>query len=180
MRVYFDDLLSATELHAARLDGHLVALGLGWVPADAVPTPSLRAGSLAPVLGEGLAAVGRTAAWIHGALDEPPSRIFAQRAVREGGRRASTASVHVRDVVLPARDQDRRGGVRVSTPARTLVDLTAESLTSPAPETGDAMARLLAVPGLCDDAIDLVRHRARMPHRSDILRTLEGQDDVTR
>ena len=69
--LYFaDDRLSQAELTAACLDGDLVELGEAYIPADAVETTGLRAGSLSEVLGESLAATHLTAAWIHGA----PSR----------------------------------------------------------------------------------------------------------
>ena len=45
--LYFaDERLSPAELSAARLDGHLVELGEAYIPADAVETRGLRAGSL--------------------------------------------------------------------------------------------------------------------------------------
>ena len=46
---------SAAELHAAALDGDLVPVGLGWLPADAIETPGVRAASLRPALGDALA-----------------------------------------------------------------------------------------------------------------------------
>ena len=42
---------------------------------------ALRAGSLRGILGDTLAATHLTAAWIHGALHEPPARHTVQRAV---------------------------------------------------------------------------------------------------
>ena len=71
--LYFaDDRLSRAELTAACLDGDLVELGDAYIPADAVETSALRAGSLLPVLGENLAATHLTAAWIQGALPQQP------------------------------------------------------------------------------------------------------------
>ena len=84
--LYFaDDRLSLAELSAACLDGDLVELGEAYIPADAVETRGLRAGSLAGVLGDSLAATHLTAAWIHGALPDPPCP--AHRAAR--GRAAA-------------------------------------------------------------------------------------------
>ena len=80
--LYFtDDRLSGAELTAACLDGDLVALGDAYIPADAVETAALRAGSLTPILGDTLAATHLTAAWIHGGLPLPPARHTVQRAV---------------------------------------------------------------------------------------------------
>ena len=80
--LYFaDDRLSLAELSAACLDGDLVELGEAYIPADAVETRGLRAGSLRELLGDSLAATHLSAAWIHGALGEPPVRHTVQRAV---------------------------------------------------------------------------------------------------
>ena len=73
--------LSAAELSAARLDGHLVELGEGYIPADAVETTHLRAASLAVLLGATLAATHLSAAWVYGAIDAAPPRHTVQRAV---------------------------------------------------------------------------------------------------
>ena len=92
--LYFaDDRLSTAELSAACLDGDLVELGDAYIPADAVETQALRAGSLARILGDTLAATHLSAAWIHGALPEPPARHTVQRAVpRRLHRRPASAA----------------------------------------------------------------------------------------
>lgn len=118
-----DDRLTRTELSAACLDGHLVALGEGFMPADAVESTWMRAASLRPLVGDDLAATHLSAAWVHGALDlEPPrhdlQRTAARRLHETGGRR-----YRYRDVRLSPSDVALIGGVRVSTVARTLADL---------------------------------------------------------
>jgi hypothetical protein len=184
MRIYFPapGELSAPELRAAGLDGELVPLGLGWVPADAVQTPALRAGSLAPLITPGLAAVGLTAAWVHGALDQLPLPCQAQRAAAGGARRTGGGALHVRDALLPADDQQTTAGVRVSTPARTLVDLTGDEIAGAAAARprAEAIRRLAADPGILAAAIAVARRRARMPRRPEILARLRAQEDVTR
>ncbi|OCG75688.1 hypothetical protein [Microbacterium sediminis] len=188
MRIYFDEpggVLSAAELHAAALDGDLVPIGLGWAPADAVETPAVRAAALRPALGDALAAVCLTAAWVHGALDDPPARLHAQRATPFGGRRPSTHAMHVRDALLPAPDQELRGGVRVSTAARTLVDLVAETIARPdrpspsAPGTiRRAVGALAREADVGAAALRLAATRPRIPHRAELVRRL--QEEVTR
>ncbi len=67
--LYFPgDRLSRTELSAARLDGHVVEVGEAYMPADAVETRELRAGSARPWLSAALALTHESAAWVHGAL----------------------------------------------------------------------------------------------------------------
>src|SRR3546814_10427379 len=73
--------LSQAELSAACLDGDLVPLGEGFVPADLIETTALRAASLRPVLGTSLAASHLSAAWVLGGIDDPPARHRVQRAV---------------------------------------------------------------------------------------------------
>ena len=73
--IYFaGDALSIAELSAASLDGHLVGLGEGFMPADAVETPAMRAASLRSLMGETKAASLLTAAWIWGAIPSAPAR----------------------------------------------------------------------------------------------------------
>lgn len=122
--LYFaDDRLSQAELTAACLDGDLVGVGDAYIPADAVETPSLRAGSLTRILGDTLAATHLTAAWIHGALPLPPARHTVQRAVDRRLHLRPAHRVVYRDLAVPARDLQLIGGVRVTSPVRTIVDL---------------------------------------------------------
>lgn len=122
--LYFPgERLSLAELSAARMDGHVVELGEGYIPADAIESREMRAASLERLLGERLAAALETAAWIHGAIDEPPARHSVCRAVPERvgdllGRRAAFV-----DLVLREGDLLRVGAVRVTSRARTLADL---------------------------------------------------------
>ncbi|MCR2811880.1 type IV toxin-antitoxin system AbiEi family antitoxin [Microbacterium sp. zg.Y1090] len=115
--------LSAAELAAARLDGHVVEIGEGFMPADAVETCDLRAGSLAPLVPAAFAATHLSAAWVHGAVDRPPPRHVVQR--RSPRRLASVMNARVRysDVRLAPDDVVIICGVAVTTPSRTLADL---------------------------------------------------------
>src|SRR3954452_7585169 len=123
--LYFaDDRLSRAELTAACLDGDLVELGEAYIPADAVETRALRAGSLAGVLGDSLAATHLTAAWIHGSLPAPPARHTVQRAVVRRLHRVPERRVVYRDPAVDPADLTRIGGVWVTSPARTMADLS--------------------------------------------------------
>jgi len=182
--LYFaDDRLSLAELSAACLDGDLVGLGEAYIPADAVETRALRAGSLRELLGEQLAATHLSAAWVHGALVNPPSRHTVQRAVSHRLHRVPDRRVVYRDLSVDPADLLLIGGVRVTSAARTLVDLA---------RIGDDVhvgaARLLAQAhvGLIDDATAWLQRRHRLPYKQtalDLLRSFAAdrpQEEVTR
>ncbi|MCJ1707352.1 type IV toxin-antitoxin system AbiEi family antitoxin [Microbacterium sp. VKM Ac-2923] len=120
---FADERLSLAELSAACLDGLLVPLGAGYMPADAAETPWMRARSLQPLLGERWAAVRSSAAWIHGAREEEPTAHHVQRAGATRVRARFDARIVYHDVRLAADDVQTIGGVSVSSPERTLVDL---------------------------------------------------------
>lgn len=181
--LYFaDDRLSNAELTAACLDGHLVSLGDAYMPADAVETPALRAGSLVRTLGDTLAATHLTAAWIHGGLPAPPARHTVQRAVSRRLHVVPDRQLVYRDLAVTAEDLHLIGGVHVTTPERTLADLA---------RVGDAehtrAARLLA--GSDPDASTRAIARLEegtLPHKHAALACLREmltaalQEDVTR
>jgi len=122
--LYFPgDRLSRAELTAACLDGDLVALGDAYIPADAVETTALRAGSLRETLGDTLAATHLSAAWVHGGLPWPPARHTVQRAVPRRLHVVPDRRVVYRDPQVPTHDLELVGGVRVTTASRTLADL---------------------------------------------------------
>ncbi|GAA1988852.1 type IV toxin-antitoxin system AbiEi family antitoxin [Microbacterium pumilum] len=180
--LYFvDDRLSQAELSAACLDGDLVGLGDAYIPADAVETSALRAGSLAGILGDTLAATHLTAAWIHGVLPAQPPRHTVQRAVARRLHRIPDRRLVYRDLSVDPADLVRIGGVWVTTPARTLADLSRVD----DPEHARAVV-LFGVndPGSVDRAIEWLTAHPRLPHKRAGLRVLRrcalDQDVVTR
>lgn len=186
--LYFaNERLSPAELSAARLDGHLVELGEAYIPADAVETRALRAGSLSGLLGDSLAATHLSAAWIHGALHEPPARHTVQRAVARRLHHVIGRRLQYRDLRVDPDDLTTIGGVLVTLPERTLTDLS----RVPDDEYA-AAARMLAdaVPGLAARSIVWLESHGALPHKRSALAFLReraeresagaGQDDVTR
>jgi len=115
--------LPEAELHAARLDGELFAIDECFGPIDLAPQASLRAASLAAILPARLIAEQHTAAWVLGALLDPPARhqLCADSAARY--RFAGAARFTVREVVLDSDDTTVLGGLRVTTALRTAIDL---------------------------------------------------------
>lgn len=160
--LYFvDDRLSLAELTAARLDGDVVELGEAYIPADAVETRGLRAGSLTSLLGDTLAATHLTAAWVHGAIPDPPSKHTVQRAVQRRLHHSPARHIVYRDGAVDPQDLALIGGVLVTTPLRTLVDLSRVS-----DESHRRAARLIAgsEDGLAEAAIRRLSAGA-LPHK---------------
>ena len=154
--------LSLPELSAARIDGHVVEMGDAYIPADLVETADVRASTIAPLVQPGTAASGPTAAWIHGAGDAPPGIHHVRRCVQRRLRPATSARLVFHDTVLPASDICTLGGIPVSTPVRTMLDLA--TMLHRDPRMRAWMDRLaLACPGTPADAATALRDRTRVP-----------------
>jgi len=130
--------LPLAELCAARLDGELVRVDDAFRPVDVVDDPSTRAAAAAHGWSPRLIAEQLTAAWIWGVLAEPPRR---HQLCTTTGARARPAAPHrsvVREVAIDADEFALCGGVRVTLPVRTIVDLARFS-----PRFGDAEIRIV-------------------------------------
>ena len=120
-------VLSATdlplaELHAARLDGEVFAVGAGFSPVDELEQPRHRAASLASA-NPRLIAEQRTAAWIWGALASPPIPHEFCSTLDERVAHQNSRWITVREVVIESLDLATMAGRHVTTPLRTCVDL---------------------------------------------------------
>lgn len=124
--------LSAAELSAARIDGHLVELGDAYVPADLVEGRHTRAASVAHLVQEGAAASGPTAAWIHGARDAAPVRHHLSRAVPRRIRPVAHRRLVFHDSPVPPADVEQIDVIAVTTVERTFVDLALALHRAPA------------------------------------------------
>jgi hypothetical protein len=170
--------LSQAELSSACLDGHLVELGEGFIPADLVESVSVRAASLAAVLGDTLAATHESAAWVLGRMDEPPPRHTVQRAVDRRLHHVVSRRLVYRDVLIPSDDLLDIGGVRVSTIARTLSDL-ARSAEPSSQELAVTWSR--NAPVEAEAAMEWLASHRSVPGKRDARMLLSRrQDDVTR
>lgn len=114
--------LPLAELLAARLDGELFGVGAAFAPVDEVERPLHRAASLAGT-NPRLIAEQRTAAWIWGALPDPPTRHEFCSTLSERVAHPTSRWLAVREVVLDADDLAVLAGRQVTTPLRTCVDL---------------------------------------------------------
>jgi hypothetical protein len=183
---YADHRLSVAELTAARLDGHVVELGDAYIPADAVETAALRAGSLRDILGTVLAATHLSAAWIHDAVADPPPRHTVQRAVPRRLHHVLGRRFRYRDAMIPPQHLTVVGGVNVTDRVRTLVDLAREGDDA---HGAAAAAMTNRWPGLAEEALALIaasgpfpgkRPAAGLIARLSAERTVGLQDEVTR
>jgi len=186
--LYFaGDRLSTAELTCARLDGDVVEVGEAYMPADAVETRELRAASLRERVPETLAATRDTAAWVHGAVPDPPSRHSVQRRSPVRLHHVIDARLSYRDQLMPADAIERIGGVWVTTPERTLADLVR------ALHAGDAVVDLVEAllawrSDLAAGALEMLEGGPAMHHKRPALEFLRaraavprrGQDEVTR
>lgn len=151
---YAGESLSDAELRAARLDGDVVEIGEAYMPADAVETRELRAGSLRDLAGARLALTHESAAWVHGVLDDPPLRHCVQRCVPARPHHVLDRRLRYRDLRLPDRDGVRIAGVTVTTPERTLVDLLRDRVLREGGEDAAVRALIAWRPSLVSDALD--------------------------
>jgi len=180
---YAGERMSVAELSAARLDGDVVELGDAFMPADAVETRELRAGSLRDLVGADLALTHESAAWVHDALAAPPAIHRVQRTA--GGRLTRTVDprLRYRDVTLPAEDVVRVSGVLVTTLARTVADLVREAIAVGGAQWDLVHAVLASRPGLASAAAAHLALSGAVHHKRPalaFLRERAAQDDVTR
>ncbi len=179
--LYFaGDRLSTAELTAARLDGDVVEIGEGFMPADAVETRELRAASLRVFIRDTLAVTHASAAWVHGALALPPSPHVVQRISARRIHHVLDTRLRYRDVRLPPADVMHISGLAVATPVRTLVDLVREAVGEGA-DAATVEAMCAWRPELIAAAIAWLEEAKPLPYKRPALAHLrERQEVVTR
>ena len=154
--------LPLAELSAARLDGELYCVDDGYSPVDIPCGPHERAASIAAYCQGRLMAEQRTAAWVWGALDLPPARHELCASLGARARPAFPIRTVVREVVIDREEYAMVGGIAVTTPLRTIVDLARFSPSFGEMEAG-IVARLAAA-----NSITLDRCRAEMDSRTNL------------
>ncbi|CAN5480008.1 hypothetical protein BH10ACT4_BH10ACT4_11140 [soil metagenome] len=121
--VLFHSDLPEAELHAAKLDGEVYSVDRCFSPIDEIEGRLSRARSLVLSVPGRLIAEQRTAAWIHGALHDPPLRHQFCTDITARMRPSALVAITVREVVIEDHDLLELGGLRLTTPLRTVVDL---------------------------------------------------------
>lgn len=117
------DDLPLAELCALRLDGELFAIDEFFTPIDQPDDPAQRARSLAIHCQDRLIAEQRSAAWIWGASDLPPSKHTLCASIGARARPPHVQRALAREVVIDDDEWIQLGGVRVTLPLRTIIDL---------------------------------------------------------
>jgi hypothetical protein len=120
-------VLPLAELFSLVLDGQLYRVGDAFAAVDTPDTPALRAQAFGALRPGRLVADRGTAAWIHGTRSTPPLQPQVCIDRRSRGRTPTGFDAHQH--TLGSADTLDLGGVRVTTPLRTAMDLV---LTLPA------------------------------------------------
>lgn len=116
--------LPTAELSALRLDGEAYALDGCLVPVDSPDLPSVRAAVVAARFSTRYIACGPTAAWLHGALDEPPAtHELCVPLAHRLARPLTGSDVRVREMTVAADELVSVGPIAVTDPGRTVIDL---------------------------------------------------------
>lgn len=176
------DRLTLPELSAARLDGDVVEVGEGYMPADTVEGVGARARSLSPLVPPGTAVSGVSAAWVHGAGDTPPVVHHVSRISRSRQRLTPSSRVVHHERLLADDEVQSISGVWVQTPLATAVTLLYSSARSAEDEVW-LQALIRATPGLAEAVRRAVLPLGRRPGANHARRLLDGwadQEVVTR
>lgn len=146
------------------------------MPADAVETIAMRAASLRSLLGDAMAATQLSAAWVWGAIDEPPARHSAHRAVERRLHHVIARRLVLHDVYLPVEARVCVERVWVSTPPQTLLDLARAWVDAPAEASMLRAMRAMVTRELArtSDAIALLADRPRVPGKTAVIQTLQA------
>jgi len=137
--------LPIAELSSARLDGELFCLGEFWCPIDVRDEPETRALAVARLLPRQAIAELHSAAWIYGAAPEPAQhRVCVDTRAR--AVIASSARLQVRELRRVSDDTRLIGGLGVTTPLRTVIDLARWEIPTTL-DLPDTLARLLRFGG---------------------------------
>lgn len=170
--------LPDAELQAMRLDGELFALVGAWCPVDVVETPEVRAPAVMARRSDRLVAARRTAAWIWGALPVLDRPIELCTDVRARARLRPGADAVVHEYVLGHGEVVELGGVRVTSPSRTLIDLARGGTVD-----DDVLRALARTPGVVIRDVMASLENRTLPGRRTARAALEralGQPALTR
>lgn len=142
--------LPLAELSSARLDGEVFPLAESWFAIDEIDAPQTRALAAGALVPARAIAERATAAWIYGLVPEP----FRHEFCADPGARVHVGPsprLRLREVRFSPADSCTIGGLRVTTPLRTAVDL-ARCTRHDSPELTALLAALLRYGGFGDVA----------------------------
>ncbi len=167
--------LPQEELQVGVLDGELSRLGNAFCTIDTIVASAHRASSIAPDVPDKMIAERHTAAWVYGVVSETPRRFQLCVDTRAKFRPTSNLRFEYREVVLREMDVVDMGGLRVTTPVRTAVDIA--RFSAEFSDTEKAVVRGLA--GLGDGFTlatcrELLNARRNLPYKRQAERRLNS------
>ena len=168
----------AAELDALRLDGEVYRVDDCVVPVDEISTPELRATVLSGKLSDRLIAEQHSAAWVWGAVAEPPVPHEACSSITARTRPVLGPSLRIREVVVSPVDTTTMSGLILTTPMRTAIDLARFVA-----EWTDSEARiatgLMRVGGFnAVDCAKAINSRRNLPNKRMALERLAYSDSI--
>lgn len=159
--------LPTAELQAGILDGELVRVGAAYCAIDTIIGSEHRARSIAVEVPSWSIAERLTAAWVYGVGYEQPGRLHLCVTSKENVRPHSTLRYAFREVVLGTQETCVLGGLRVTTPMRTALDIARTD--DEFAETTRDVVRCLATVGrgfTLDDCVAEIRRRRNLPYKT--------------
>jgi hypothetical protein len=116
--------LPEAELQAARLDGEVFRVGDCFCPIDQVELRVHRALALSTQYSRRLIAEQHTAAWVYGLLNATPLRFEFCVSDRARSRAVNPRQASIREVAIDEDEVVIYAGLRVTSPLRTVTDLS--------------------------------------------------------
>lgn len=178
--------LSATQLRRAVRDRVVRPVVRGvFVRSDVVDTFDLRIQAVAHILAPGQVVCDRTAAWLHGVdmfgLAEHEVLPRVESAALPGKRASKAAAVRGRSRALQPRDIDSVGGLPVTTPLRTALDLACNLHRRDALAALDMFRRLHDVgPEDLERELPRFRRRRGVVQARGLVRLVDGRAESVR
>ncbi len=156
--------LPLAELCAATLDGQVFRLDDCFEPVDVPHTRLQRARAIGALWPGKFIAERSTAAWIWGALESAPLDHELCVSLGARARPENTRRLTVREVVIENDEFVVLGGMRVTTPLRTIVDIARFASSDVACEVLPELFRIGSVTlAQCRTALD---RRRNVPHKT--------------
>ena len=164
--VLSQDDLPAVELQVGVLDGELVRIGDAYCAIDAVIGSEQRAESIATEVPHWAIAERLTAAWVYGVIDAQPQRLHLCVTSQSKIRPLSSSRCSFREVVLSDSDVVAIGGLSVTSPLRTVLDIARidEGFSKLSVEVVRGLASIGQGFGLEECTAELARRR-NLPHK---------------
>ncbi len=169
------------------LDGDVVTFRDAYCAIDEIVTARHRAMTIVVSVPPRVIAEQRTAAWVYGLCDSPPVPLEVCTDIDLRTKTSPRSGLLVREVVIEEHEIARLGGLRLTTPLRTAVDL-ARFRRDFGPDERELIRGLAGLGGFdlaaCVDAID---SRRNLPNKHRALERLtaafatdEAQPALTR